>query len=306
MRGVFVCVALAGCTSPPTGKLITSLYEVSDLHADGGMLTFETSTGHVVRMPATDPSQAVVLGDTGCAGLALDATSVYFFGPKHPDKTCDLLSVPLTGGAPVTLAANLGPGLLALGPTQVIVDDFAQLFSVPLTGGAPTPIGDPAPSDQAIDNVVVDGTTIYDTMHLRDERLDGTCEQRSLDGTLVATDTCPTNGRIAIHAGTFYLGQGCIQDQVCGSIYTFSLADHVQHLLAHSDAHDLWQPIVHGDHLYWGETNHTGNDTQIVRANLDGGAQTVIAETTETAYDFAVDDSELYLATDIALYRTPD
>jgi len=295
-----VCVALAGCTSPPPPKLITSLYNAIDVHADAGTLTFETTTGHVVRMPADDPSQAVVLGDFGCDGLEVDATSAYFFGAKHDDSTCDLLSVPLAGGTPVVLADNIGPGLLAVGPTQIIVDNYVQLFSIPLAGGTPVKIGAEIPSTLAFDNLAIDGTSIYDTTHIRHERLEGSCEQRSFDGLVIASGDCPTNGHLAAHDGTMYITQGCIQDMSCSALYTFTPADQVQHEIAHSDSEFLWKPRVYGEHLYWGD------GMRIIRASLAGGDQTVIAESSETVHDLAVDDTDVYFATDIALYRVPN
>lgn len=289
-------MALAGCASPPSPELITTLYVAHDLNAQAGTLTFETSTGHVVRMPADDPSQALIVSDTGCSGLRLDATSAYFFGPKHDDGTCDLLSASLAGGVPMTLAGSAGPGELAIGPTQIITNNGTQLFSLPISGGMPTPIGAPAPSDRVIVHLAIDGTRIYDTMHIRYERLDGWCEQRSLDGSVLTNLACPTDSDIAVVNGTFYFAQACIQDMLCGALYTFTLAG-TQREIAHSD-HGIYALHAHGKHLYWAES------TRITRANLDGGDQTVLYEGSEIVNDLAVDDSDLYFATDMALYRT--
>lgn len=286
-----MCVALAGCASPPAPELITSLYVAHDLNAQMGTLTFETSTGHVVRMPADDPSQAMVLGETGCAGLRVTDTSFYYFGPKHDDGTCDLLA------GTTTLATNLGPGAFDVGATFVVAARARQVVTIPLSGGAPVAVGAAVDPSLYVANVAIDGTNVYDLTHVMSERLDSTCEQRPLDGSPTISDECPGNGDLAVVGGVFYLTARCIQDNTCGSLYTFSLGGTPK-VLAHSDTQFIEALHVHGSHLYWAEGQ------SIIRANLDGGDQTVLTEGSEIVNDLVVDDTDVYFATDIALYRT--
>lgn len=286
---------LAACASSPAPELITSLYVAHDLQAQDGALYLETSTGHVVRISGTGPGD--VLYDTGCPGLKLEATSIYFYGPQHDDGTCDLMSAPLAGGSPTTLVASFGPAGFAVNAAQLTAEHATQLFSIPRGGGSAAMIGDAGSADLAIDNLAVDDTSIYDTTHIRAERLEGFCEQRKLDGTLVARAACPTNGRMTVADGTFYLQQACIQDMVCGAIYAFSFSGP-QHEITHRENEFLYAVRAHGHHLYWAE------GPRIVRANLDGGDPTVIYEGSDDVGDLAVDDTDVYFTTNIALYRT--
>ena len=296
MRGVVVCVALAGCTSSaPSGKLITDLYVAGDLHAQAGVLTFETTTKHVVRMPADDPSQATILGDWGVPGLRVDDTTFYYYGPLHDDGTADLLA----GSPPVTLAANLMPGVFDVGTTSVVASNGSQIVTIPLAGGAPVAVGPPVDPTLGILGVAIDGTNVYDVTHIKYEQLYGSCEQRPLDGSPSASNECPANLDLAVIAGTFYLTESCIQDTACGYLYTFTSIGQVKKLIAQSDSDYLYGLHVHGDHLYW--ITHNG----IVQANLDGTDQTVIAQSKDAIRDYAVDDTDVYYATDIGLYRVP-
>lgn len=288
-------MALIGCASPPAPKVITSLYVAGELHAQDGVLTFETTTHHVVRMPADDPSQAVMLGEWGVPGLRVDDTTFYYYGPTHDDGTADLLA----GSPPVTLAANLVPGVFDVGPTSVVASNGAQIVTIPLGGGAPVAVGPAVDANLGILGVAIDGANVYDVTHIMNEQLYGRCEQRPLDGSPSSSNECPANLDLAVVAGTFYLTQSCIQDTACGSLYTFTSIGQVKRLIAHSDSDYLYGLHVHGQHLYWITNN------EIVQANVDGTGQTVIAQSPEAIRDYAVDDSDVYFATDIALYRAP-
>jgi len=92
----------------------------------------------------------------GVDGLGLDAARQLLLIPDSPNGT--LLGAPLAGGAPVTLAVNLGrPVAATVGPDgdlYVASESSPGLFRVPAGGGSATPIGQVADLDEVI---AVDG-----------------------------------------------------------------------------------------------------------------------------------------------------
>jgi hypothetical protein len=84
----------------------------------------------------------------------------------------------------------------------------------------------------------------------------------------------------------------------CATLYTFELPT-TQQVFAHASSDGIYALHAHGQYLYWAE------GPRIVRANLDGGDRTVLYEGSQPINDLSVDDTDVYFATDIALYRTP-
>ena len=128
---------------------------------DGRVLLAEQNRNRVVTLDQSGTTTPFLdlpnhTANPGVDGLGLDAARQRLLVPDSPNGT--LLAAPLAGGAPVTLAVNLGrPVAATVGPDgdiYVASESSPGLFRVPSGGGPATPIGRLSDLDEVI---AVDG-----------------------------------------------------------------------------------------------------------------------------------------------------
>lgn len=102
------------------------------------------------------------------AGIAADATSVYFTGYDVPSSTGVVLKMPLGGGAVTTLAAVDGrPGELLVDDTTVYFVRDGAIWTVPIEGGAVTHLTAGLSGKGDLTCLVRDANALYGTTYSR-------------------------------------------------------------------------------------------------------------------------------------------
>ena len=304
MKGGVVVLAIAACSSsPPAPTLITNGYKANDLRLQGDTLYFRT-LGAVWSIPADGGSTATRLSDSGCNEVSSDASAVYFYGPKHADSTCDLMAAPLAGGTPVVLAPGVGPGPFAITDSlAVIITD--RVTTVPLTGGTPTVVAT-LPANLLPATTVLDGPTLYWTVT---GQYSHTCATMPLAGGTPRSWGCEGNGDILVDGANVYATRSIGQCPPCTTLSRSTVGGGATEI-AHDNNDSFGGLGISDHHLYWRTYK------RIVRANLDGGDISEIAELNDpnvNAYyatsilDMTIDDRYVYWSTDYetSIWRSP-
>jgi hypothetical protein len=115
---------------------------------------------------AGGPIATLLSGVTvGVNVFEVDATNMYYTVPTGPNAVglVDLISRPLTGGAPTALATAIYPPfkLISTGNSVVWFDGYAEVRSVAIAGGAPVTLAYVNPPNGGPYDLAFDGTNIF-------------------------------------------------------------------------------------------------------------------------------------------------
>jgi sugar lactone lactonase YvrE len=134
---------------------------------DGRIVLAEQRTNRIVVLDPRSPAPPTLVaqlpnrsGADGVDGIALDAERGLLLVPNSPDGT--LLTIPVAGGPPVTVASGLGRAVGAVATADgifVASEAAAGLLRVPAAGGQATRIG----RLSVLDDVIVVGGLLYVT-----------------------------------------------------------------------------------------------------------------------------------------------
>jgi hypothetical protein len=257
-------------------------------NGDGGMptpgheLTLLASLGGSTYTLQIDSTSAYVLAATG---VGTDETSV--------------LKVPLSGGAPVTLASDdeYASGLAVNGTTVYWVDSVGPpddaststgvVMSVPVGGGAPTTV---ASNQGSPDSVAVDSTGVY--WANADQ-----CEQQTPCATVGAIMMLPPGGTTPVVVTTLSAatpeaitldGTNVYWGTPDGRLMTVPKSGGISTMLAFYEA-SIGDIVVSGSSVYW--TTGTGD---IMQTPVGGGTSTAIMVGSDSISGLAVDSDSLY------------
>lgn len=139
-------VAIAAGLSVPHGAIA-----LDETHA----YVVDRSEGRILKIPRSGGALTVLASaEVGATGAAVDATWVYFAGPK-------IKRVPKAGGA-VSIVTDMGGGHIAIDGERVYIETGEELWSAPKSGGAAARFA--GAQGSGITSVSADGTNVYWTL----------------------------------------------------------------------------------------------------------------------------------------------
>jgi hypothetical protein len=223
-------------------------------------------------------------------GIAVTTTDVYWTDLGNPaanEKDGALMSVPIGGGAVVTLAAGqTGAESVAVGPAGVYWTTSSAVVGAPLAGGTPTTL---ATTQTQPWSIAVAGTSVY-WFDTGGSYFSGTLQSVPVSGgtpTTLATKQGWANSvyGFAVDATSIYWANfDCpIDGGVCdgdGAILKTALGGGGVTTLASGQNTPNAVAVAAGS-VYWtteGTTLHDGLDGTVMRGPVSGGPATMIAQ----------------------------
>ena len=164
-----------------------------------GNASFDAPHGMVMKASLATGEMTMLASDqSGAGAITVDATAIYGAKKASPNGGGAIMTMPLTGGTPVMLAAASTPEGIAIdGDSLYWMESGRQvdgtqtvraIKKVPLAGGNPTTLVSPVTSSGCRQTFVVDGPFIY-------WAVDGAIMRMSVDGgphDAIATGDNPT------------------------------------------------------------------------------------------------------------------
>lgn len=270
----------------------------------------------------------------GAAGIAVDATSVYWVNAvsisvSGPGMAClpdagscgspsvlgdDVMKVPLDGGPAATVSNQGGSGAVAVNSTGLFWTSVVcpqgtcggVVMTAPIGGGAAMPLA--PPSGQTLGSLALDATRAYFTR-------DGAVMAVPLAGGTPAMIAPGPASSIALHAGTLYWTNECPSStplsQCVASLMKMPVGGGAATTLAswngvpYQNGSGIPHTIaVDADHVYWTRfaCDDGGCRSALMKVPVAGGSPTIlddggtITETFPGMIPLAVDGGALYWA----------
>jgi hypothetical protein len=209
-----------------------------------GVYWTDYAAGRILAVPPSGgPVSTIASGQSSPAGLALDATSVYWTNNSGHGA---VLKTSLGGGTPTTLASNLSePSAIAVDATHVYWTTYGALESVPLAGGPATML-----ASGGENGVALDATNVYWTTNVALEKMP------LAGGTPVtlAGAMSSTLGGIAVDSAHVYA-----PTQSAGTVLSVPIGGGSPSTLA-SGQEDPWDVAVDCTNVYWANRGTCGVD----------------------------------------------
>lgn len=284
-RAAALALALSASCSAAGPTQLASSDEPWGIAVHAGTVYWVDASGTVMSVPAGGGTAVTLAsGQSRPSSIAVDDSNVYWTNAgqqtcmsqsgacgSNPDGS--LVSLPLAGGAPKTLASGLcGPDSIAVDTNDVYFADGGDgmVGKVAKTGGNPVVI---ASAQTLLGSIAVDATSVYWTA----------TDAQGLKGSVLKA---PTAGGAAtvVASGWFPLLTG----GGCGTI-TQSLA-------------------VDGAHAYWA-TGSGDVGASVLSAPVGGGAAVTLAMRSELGEGapgtLAIDGTNVYWSDGQAFHKTP-
>jgi len=226
--------------------------------------------------------------------IAVDATHVYW-----GDETA-IMSVPLDGGTPVTLAPANSPTFIAVDPANLYWADSAGfVLRVPLVGGAPLTL---ASNQQPVSGLTTDAISVYWTQAETTGPNTGTVVSLPVGGgtptTLATGQFAPSrpgvSGGFLYWANAGYACCGGLSPTEPGAIVKLPVGGGTITTIV-GDQQEPTDVTVNGGSIFW-LSGGMSQSPAVVEVNQLGGAPVTIAVDPDVPYLLALYDTTIYWA----------
>jgi len=279
-----MCADLAGEEAGAVLRLTSCTAGAGPIALDARYLYWTTISPAVEKVSLDGGAPIVVAGGDvafGGGGIAVDADRVYWTSPDC-GYGGDVMSEPLAGGSPATVAAMQG------GPRDVAVDGTSVYWGNScaatvekrlLDGGATVVL---ASGQSGPDNIVVDATRAYWTND------DGTIVAVPLSGGPPVTLATASSPRIAVNGGTLYwtdFTNGTVMSEVVDAGVPVTLA---------SGQSNPGRIAADGTSAYWINGGTGPRSGAVMKVSLGGSDAAAVASGLDSPVGIAVDELSVY------------